>query len=232
MAKKNVVLRIKEYLDKCPPARKLFDELSEAGKCYFIGGVLREYKDHEMIQNIRDLDIIFQAYNADTLPEICKRYGATKNNFDGYKMICSDLVVDVWEMENTWAFREKKVSYEKNKMPQALQETVFLNMDAIIYDVEQDIWYEEKYDKAMSEHVLDIVLEDNPHLNLNLLRAMIIRKKYDMSYSYKLKQLIWDNYTIHRQLFIDELLQLQQHRYRKEVLSREDINIECMLCEK
>ena len=42
-----------------------------------------------------------------------------------------------------------------------LPKTVFLNMDAIIYDMKNDKWYDTEYKKAMETKVLDIILEEN-----------------------------------------------------------------------
>lgn len=226
----NVISCIKEYLEKYPLLGELFAELLESGKCYIIGGALREYKDYGTIQSMRDLDIVIQENREGRLAEICSRYNAVRNAFNGYKVVCPGLAIDVWEIEDTWAFREGKVCCEKDDMPLALQETVFLNMDAIIYDVAQDVWYEEKYDEAMCSNVLDVVLEDNPCLSTNILRAMIIRKKYDMKYSDKLKETILGKFYRCGHKFIDELLELQKNKYGEVILDGKDICSEYLLC--
>ena len=46
-----------DYFISRPQLRELYDLLEQVGYIYLIGGVLREYKDHECIINLRDIDI-------------------------------------------------------------------------------------------------------------------------------------------------------------------------------
>lgn len=50
-------------------------------------------------------------------------------------------------------------------------------MDSIIYDMSNDRWLDEIYKEAKDSKILDVVLEDNPHLELNILRAIIFKRK-------------------------------------------------------
>lgn len=69
-------------------------------------------------------------------------------------------------------------------------DTVFLNIDAIVYDMKRDIWYEEGYQEAIKTQVLNVVLESNPEIPLNIVRAMVLKKRYNMAYSKRLKDII------------------------------------------
>lgn len=42
--------------------------------------------------------------------------------------------------------------------------------------------------------MLDIVLEENPYIDLNILRGMILQSTYDMKYSSKIKNIVRDRY--------------------------------------
>ena len=44
-----------DYFISRPQLRELYDLLEQVGYIYLIGGVLREYKDHECIINLRDI---------------------------------------------------------------------------------------------------------------------------------------------------------------------------------
>lgn len=69
-------------------------------------------------------------------------------------------------------------------------DTVFLNIDAIVYDMKRDIWYEEGYQEAIKIQVLNVVLESNPEIPLNIVRAMVLKKRCNMAYSKRLKDII------------------------------------------
>ena len=146
-------------------------------------------------------------------------------NFDGYKFYCTGFLVDVWEVENTWAYRENIIVFDKLNYLRTLPETVFLNMDSIIYDMKNDIWYDEIYQEAKRSGILDVVLEDNPHLDLNILRAMILKRRYKMSYSNKLKQIIKREVEMDN-TFIKDMLRIQEERYHDTILSEEIMKAE------
>lgn len=186
--KKALILKsIENYLNYHPPAEQLFKELYEIGELYLIGGVLREFLDAGDIKNLRDIDIVINTKEIDKFNEICLKYQAQKNSFDGYKMMCTDLVVDVWRIEQTWAYRENVIECQENDYLRNLTQTVFYNMDSIVYDIKKDMWYDDVYKKTKENNVLDIVLEENPYIDLNILRGMILQSTYDMKYSSKLK---------------------------------------------
>lgn len=211
------------YFENCPPAAELFKRLLEAGKLYLIGGALREFKDHGRIEDLRDADFIIQVTEAEEWKKIINCYQPERNHFDGYKFICEGLIVDVWEIENTWALRNRKVAMKEGNCLEALPKTVFLNMDAILYDLTEDIWYDKEYQDAKRTGVLDVVLEENPYIELNVLRAMILQQKYHMEYSDRLKKIIADC-TRKKKDFSQILMQIQKRRYHREILGQSVID--------
>lgn len=104
-------------------------------------------------------------------------------------------------------------------------ETVFLNVDSIVYDVQNDNWYDNLYNDAMANKVIDIVLRDNPFVSLNIFRAMILRKQYGMNYSRKLAGLIIQE-AGNDEKYVEKLLQIQDNRYGKALLGENDIKNE------
>ncbi len=190
-----------------------------------IGGILREYRDRGVIQDLRDIDIIIDVKNIDCWEEILKKYCPKRNSFGGYKLICSELIVDIWLLEETWAYREKYIVCGPEEYVQNLPETVFLNIDAIIYDLKRDIWYDEKYQEAMNCKIIDVVLEKNPQILLNIVRAMVLKKKYEMSFSERFTEII-RNQMEKNPNFVEELLEIQKARYQKTILSRDEIETE------
>lgn len=227
--KNKFIISLFEYLTEYPPARLLIEELLGVGKIYFIGGVLREFRDNGCIKSLRDIDMVIDGFEFQKFHEVCEKYDAKKNQFDGFKMYCSGLELDVWSLNETWAFRKGIIKCSEQEYLQRLQDTVFLNMDAIIYDVQQDQWYEHRYLEAMHSKQLEIVLKDNPKIELNILRAMIIKKKYNMKYSLELLA-IMKKFCDLTNVAVDSLYDIQIVRYHRQLLSKEQIEAELREC--
>lgn len=218
MNEKTLNNMIHTYLEKYPPSLKLFCMLEKAGDIYLIGGVLREFKDNGNIIDLRDIDIVIDIKDERQWKSILSEFYTKQNRFGGYKLLCSGLIVDVWRLEETWAYKNHIIECEAEKYVEHLADTVFLNIDAIVYDLKNDLWYDKKYSEAMNSRVLDIVLERNPEIPLNIVRAMVLKQRYDMSYSIKMKNVILKEKENEKD-FLNRLMDIQLVRYRKEILS-------------
>ena len=226
----NLKESILQYLQDHPPALELFEELLHAGDVYLIGGILREYRDKGYIQELRDADFVIKVTDRKRWNDLLEKYQPRKNRFNGFKLICSGLLVDIWELKETWAYREGVIKCDPEEYVKYLPCTVFLNIDAIIYDLKEDVWYDEIYREALKTGLIDIVLEKNPYVLLNIVRAMVLRRKYKMKYSDSLCKLI----GCERNRCVDfgkQLLDVQQDRYGKIVLSENEIKQELKLTE-
>ena len=216
---------LKEYLKENEPADLLFEELTNCGDVYLIGGVLREYKDHQSFENLRDIDIVVDVKNETLWNDTFIKFGARRNRFGGRKVLFGSLPIDTWDVKQTWAYREGIVICNPDEYISRLSETVFLNIDGIIYDWKRGIWYEEEYRKAMESKILDVVLESNPQIPLNIVRAFILQKRYDMSFSEKLKKIIireshkYDSFSEFTQM----LEEVELRRYGKLFFSKEEL---------
>lgn len=215
---------ITEYLDKHPPAKDLFEGLKQLGNVYLIGGVLREYRDNDGIDVLRDIDMIvdipeqpYKQFLDSYMPEV--------NVFGGYKICCSGLIVDIWRLEQTWAYANHKIICKDKDYVSNLVRTVFLNMDAIVYDLQRDIWYDSGYLNALNEGVLDVVLKENPQIGLNIIRSLVIKKKYNMRMSEELCNII-SGYCTKSRDAVQELYKIQLNRYKKEIISMKELEKE------
>ena len=213
---------LEEYLQKNPPAQQLYSDLSKIGNLYLIGGVLREYRDHNSIQALRDIDIIIENADSQTFDKICRHYHASRNSFNGYKIKCSDFLTDVWCLEDTWAYQKHILPASPSEYVAKLPFTVFLNIDAIIYDVKNDRWNDKIYQQAMKSRQLDIVLESNPPIMLNFVRTFILRRRYNMTLSSKLQNCIQQHCHSKEEL-VNSLYSIQLKRYNHEILSKQQL---------
>lgn len=167
---------------------KLFKNLNSNGELYIFGGAIRHYLDNGNFNTLpRDFDIIFKKKDSPStikLENIISQHSKfKKNRFNGYKFQVNNLKFDIWNIEDTWAFRENKVKYNSENYISKLTETVFLNIDSLIFDLNNKKLYADKYKKIIKTKKLDVVLNENPFLELNLLRALILMDKYNLSLS-------------------------------------------------
>lgn len=165
---------------------ELFKNLNSNGELYIFGGAVRHYLDNGNFNTLpRDFDIIFKKKDSTVKLEkiITQYFKFKKNRFNGYKFQINNLKFDIWNIEDTWAFRENKVKYDSQNYISKLTETVFLNIDSLIFDLNNKKLYADKYKKIINTKELDVVLNENPFLELNLLRALILMDKYNLSLS-------------------------------------------------
>lgn len=221
----NIKKEIIRYLEVFPPALEVFHQLLEIGNVYVMGGLLREYKDNQKLIELRDADFCLEIEHRDLWEQLLKKISYTTNRFGGYKLNCKGFIIDIWEIENTWAFRTGKVLAEKNEYFAKLPSTVFLNLDGLAYDLIHDEWNDAIYQKAMKKGELDVVLEENPFVELNIVRAMVLQNKYKMTYSERLKRIILQ-YVTEQQDWLKQLIDIQWKRYNYLVLNEAQINMQ------
>lgn len=208
------------YLNEHIPARELFEMMCKAGNVYLIGGVLREFRDHAAFISLRDIDVIIDVKDSELFRAMISQYSLRENRFGGHKLFCEDLLIDVWSIENTWAYRERIINCPSSEYTSRLADTVFLNIDGIIFDWNNNRWIDEKYVSAMQTKVLDVVLPQNPLIMLNTLRTIILMDRYGMSLSANLVEIIRNEYTKYRSIqeFVEELDTEQKKRYGRQII--------------
>ena len=214
---KSFILNIFEIND-----RSIIFELEKVGEIYLIGGALRHYRLDNSAINLNDIDIVISVNNEDCWNHFIKNKKHIINRFGGYKIDLGYISIDIWRIEETWAYKNGKVKSSYIDYGINLQYTVFLNIDSIIYHWQSDTWYDSEFNKAIKTNTIDIVLEDNPALILNITKALIISYRYSMDLSEKLKLVIRNE--IYR-VSLNELLRMtiekQKKRYKVEILPRQ-----------
>lgn len=226
----NIKEEILRYLAEYPPAYQVFEMLLQAGDVYVMGGLLREYCDNGRINDLRDADFCVDVKRPEIWTNLLETIPYTLNRFNGYKFVCSKFIIDVWNVKETWAFKEQKVLANEKNYFNKLPDTVFLNMDALVYDLKKDVWNDYIYKEAMKSRVLDIVLAENPFVELNIIRAMVLRKKYNMIYSKKLANIICEYGQMEN--FTDQAMAIQKKRYGYYVVDKKIIEEEIEVAKK
>ena len=228
--KNSIKQEIIKYLSKYSPALELFQKLLEVGDIYVMGGTLREYNDKHKIEELRDADFAVNIRDKERWLSILQEMPSKRNRFGGHKFVCSGFIIDVWDVRETWAFSTGIIKVEDNDYFRYLPKSVFLNLDALAYDLSNDRWNDSIYNDAIRKRELGIVLRENPYEGLNILRAMILKKRYGMKYSIELANVIID--YLEKGGTVWDLLETQQERYGYFVLSKDDIQQEILLCKR
>ncbi|NLK98934.1 hypothetical protein [Defluviitalea saccharophila] len=211
------------FLAKDNYTLKFIRELTNVGELLFFGGSIRDICFfRETPPMPRDFDIAIKFKNKDYFNQIINDYKYKINRFGGYKFKISNIEFDVWDLENTWAFKNTDLSPSEEN----LAKSVYLTIDGIVYNFNKERLYDEIFRDSLSNRSLDIALEKNPQVELNLLRALIFKEKYNLSFSEKLKS-VFKNYINHNSdCLIENLYQLQYSHYQKIYFSKEKIEKE------
>ncbi|RTR25949.1 hypothetical protein EKG37_22205 [Robertmurraya yapensis] len=219
---KNIKNQLIYFLGKDSRTLNFIEELSNVGDLLFFGGSIRDiclFPDKPPMP--RDFDIAINFKNKDIFDSIINKYKYKMNRFGGYKIKISNLEFDIWDLENTWAFKYTNLSPSEEN----LAKSVYLNIDGIVYNFNKSLLYDEIFRSSVRECKLDITLEENPQIELNLLRAMVFKEKYNLNFSKKLKQ-VYQNYLNESEKLVENLYELQLSHYKVTYLSKEEIKNE------
>lgn len=210
-------------LGKNSESLNFINDLIATGELLFFGGAIRDIclnpKNPPMPRDF-DIAIKFKDYNK--FENILNNYEFRKNRFGGYKFNIADIEFDVWDLENTWAFKNTDLQVSEEN----LAKSVFLSIDGIVYNFNRNKLYDEIFQNSLLAGKLDINLEKNPQIELNLLRAIVFKDKYQLSFSNKLKDLFKGYLEERPDILANQLYELQVVHYKFDYLSKEKIERE------
>lgn len=195
--------------------------VQQSGDVLFFGGVLRSILNKKSI--IRDFDIIVDSKDKNTILDAINLFSLSyvKNKFGGYKIDFGNIKMDIWYLEETWAFKNGLVECSTKN----LTKSVFLNIDGIVFNYTKNELFDDEYQKACKLKMIDVVLMQNPDIHLNLLRALIIRNDYEFQFSKKIEMIYLDLFRNEKSLFIENIKNRQETRYKGQKI-HEDFLIE------
>lgn len=166
----------------------------------------------------RDIDIVVTDGNLNSLINLFTGYKISKTRLGGYKINYKGLGIDIWHIENTWAFENNIVKY---KNINTLGKTTFLNIESIAIELNPGKQHQRRilYDgflKALNENCIEINLEENPSPELNIARLIHAAQKLNKPLGPKLLNYISKNLN---QFDINRILLIYEKRYG--ILERE-----------
>lgn len=219
-----IKMEIIKLLDSYPTSLAFIKQLSNIGDLLFFGGSIRDYYLYNEFKKMpRDFDIAVKINTPSEylFEEIINKYQYRKNRFGGYKVIVDKIEFDIWNLKDTWAFKEKKLLAEEKN----LSKSVFLSIDGIVYNFNNNILYDEEFKKTIDNNQINIVLKENPQKELNLLRALVFKKRYKLTFAPELKEeykksILKDTYLY------EKLYALQFNHYKCEYFTQKELQTE------
>ncbi|GEC89393.1 hypothetical protein [Brevibacillus brevis] len=220
---KNIKNRIILLLGRNSQTLDFIERLSTTGDLLFFGGSIRDLcLFPECTQIPRDFDIAINFKNKERFDTLIGEYNFSKNRFGGFKFNISNIEFDIWDLNNTWAFKNKYLKPSEEN----LAKSVYLNIDGIVYNFNKNRLYDDIFQSSIKSSKLDITLEENPQVELNLLRALVFKNKYNLIFSNKLKDVFKTFMNTYDEDLIESLYEMQLAHYRYNSFSKEEIRKE------
>lgn len=180
-------LHFSTELNRSPELKILLYEIFVYGSAYIVGGYLRDFINNN---KSRDIDIIVDLDNK-SLSRIIQRSNIkySINNHNGIKLQCKNIEVDMWSIENNWAFKNELVKLNENDKLNSIARGCFYNYDSLVINLHTFNLNVQNYKNFLSSKKLKILLKSpiyknlNPTTEANILRAFYLKKTKMIQYS-------------------------------------------------
>ena len=161
----------------------LLDRLSQLSNAYLFGGVLRDIALFGGKQFERsDIDIVHEPYRAVELDDMLEGLVYARNKFGGLRIGTDRWQVDLWQVKDTWAFRNGYVEY---RGVESLLGTTITNWESILYRLDGGkVICSDAYLADIESGYLDIVLDQNPNplgMCVRVLRLCSLHRELKLS---------------------------------------------------
>lgn len=203
------------------------------GSAYIVGGYFRDFLNSK---KSRDIDILVDLPHKKLIELIIQsKVEYSINRHNGIKLHFENIDVDMWSIENNWAFKNHLVKLNENDKLNSIAKGCFYNYDSLVINLHNYNFNLQYYNLFTKDSKLEILQKSpiyknlNPTTEANILRAFYLRKIIKINYSKDTK-----NYLIHKigsirdkgKNPIDELL-ITKSKYKKydSNLTKEEISL-------
>ncbi|MDM1521514.1 hypothetical protein [Myroides odoratimimus] len=197
MIEKNVIKskfkkKIDEVLEIETSLKFLLYEIFVYGSAYIIGGFLRDLIND---RKSRDIDVLVDI-NHDLLIKLIieSKINYEINRHNGIKLILDSFEVDMWSIDNNWAFKHKLVKLNENDKLKSIAKGCFYNYDALVINLHTHNFNIQYYKNFVKNSNLEILQKSsryknlNPTIEANILRAFYLKKFFKIQYSNNTKK--------------------------------------------
>ena len=191
---------------------------------FLCGGAVRDILLHNSTP--RDLDIILGYVSKEELATLFSGNAKGETSLGGITLQIKDWSIDMWPLQDTWAFKEGKVS---GKGFSDYPKITFLDIDAIAIQLfskrrRKRTVYSKGFFEAISTRTIEINFEENPAPAKCIVRALQIANKFNFAIGPKLARYM---VAYASQMEIEELAEIYQRRYMNAHISVEKLH-NCM----
>ena len=164
-----------------------FYELFMVGSAYVVGGYFRDFL---LSKSSRDVDIITDLSPNQLISLVSNSNVNFKiNRHGGIKISLSQIEIDIWTIDNNWAFKNNLVKLNENDILNSIAKGCFYNFDSLAINLHTFNYTIKYYSECLSKNELNILQENslyqnlNPSIEANILRAIFLSKTYNLKYS-------------------------------------------------
>ena len=170
------------------------------------GGAIR---DAILGRPIKDLDIVVSGVPSEGVRPLFEGYRGHRTGLGGWKFKIEDVEVDVWALKDTWAFSKMMLDHEPTF--EDLMRTTLFNLEAVAISlVEPNAVYDGGFEEALESRVLDVVFAPNPIPHLNVVRAAVLCKRYELKPGPGVLRFVAEHAPT---VSFTRLMDLQRHHY-------------------
>lgn len=185
--------------------------LTHGWRFVLLGGAARDILQDGAAAVPRDLDIVVEGATVEALAAV---FPLGRNHFGGLQGILEGVAVDIWPLASSWGLQGR----ERPSFMDLVARTTF-NLEAIAFEPGLDlVVYEAGYLRCMAEKELELVHEPVPFPPLNLVRAALFCRRFELRPGPKLQHFIWT----HR-VPIQRLMTLLTKVYPAATLTKEEL---------
>ena len=173
-------MKIENFMD-------FFYELFMVGSAYVVGGYFRDFL---LSKSSRDVDIITDLSPNQLISLVSNSNVNFKiNRHGGIKISLSQIEIDIWTIDNNWAFKNNLVKLNENDILNSIAKGCFYNFDSLAINLHTFNYTIKYYSECLSKNELNILQENslyqnlNPSIEANILRAIFLSKTYNLKYS-------------------------------------------------
>lgn len=169
-------------------------KLSEKTRVFIFSGVIRNFFLGE--KNNRDIDIVLE--KEVDIESIFKNSSIRRNSFGGFKITCGKSIIDMWYLENTWAFKNEPATTLNFHLEDKVPGTAFFNFSSIVYSFnDKRFLISNEFAKFLLDEEIDVVYKKNPNYKLCVVNTFYYSDKYKLNIKDELKNYIVSLYNDH-----------------------------------
>lgn len=214
-------IKFRKLLTDYPEFQHFIWEIMIHGTIYVVGGFCRDIINQK---SSRDIDMIIDLPH-EKIDELLKASTLIYNfnRMNGVKIHLHDFDVDLWSIENNWAFKEEVVKKNNDYILNSIANGCFYNYDSIVINISSNEFHASNYNNCAKVNELDIIQKNifykmkNPTIEANILRAFYLQKEFGLKFSENCH-----SYLVSRLLFLKdqygniiERLEVYKSKYEK-----------------